>query len=87
MTASTRLAATARIPAPPLMVASGLQGLERAPGTVLDPRTENVRIGSGARLLNEAGTLEADGEGGSYYIRDGIIIVPKNAMIGDGAII
>jgi len=48
---------------------------------------KNVRIGSGARLLNEAGTLEADGEGGSYYIRDGIIIVPKNAMIGDGAII
>ncbi len=48
---------------------------------------KNARIGRGARLLNEAGTLEADGEGGSYFIRDGIIIVPKNAVIKEGTII
>jgi glucose-1-phosphate adenylyltransferase len=48
---------------------------------------KNARIGRGARLLNEAGTLERDGEGGSYYIREGIIIVPKNALIADGTII
>jgi glucose-1-phosphate adenylyltransferase len=48
---------------------------------------KNARIGSGAKLLNEAGVMEADGEGGSYFIRDGIIIVPKNAVIKDGTLI
>lgn len=48
---------------------------------------KNARIGSNARLLNEAGVLDADGEGGSYYIRDGIILLPKNAVIKDGTIV
>ena len=48
---------------------------------------KNARIGSNARLVNEAGTAVADGPNGSYFIRDGIIIVPKNAVIPDGAVI
>jgi len=48
---------------------------------------KNARIGAGARLLNEAGVVEADSEDKSYYIRDGIIIVPKNALIPDGTVI
>jgi glucose-1-phosphate adenylyltransferase len=48
---------------------------------------KNARIGSGVRLLNEAGTLETDAEDGSYYIREGIIIVPKNAVIPSGTIV
>jgi len=48
---------------------------------------KNARIGSGVRLLNEAGLTEIDGDGGSYFIREGIIIVPKNAVIQDGAVI
>jgi len=48
---------------------------------------KNARIGSKVRLLNEAGTLHADGDHCSYYIRDGIIIVPKNAVIKDGTIV
>jgi len=48
---------------------------------------KNARIGNNARLLNEAGTTTADGPGGSYFIRDGIIIVPKNAVISDGTVI
>jgi glucose-1-phosphate adenylyltransferase len=48
---------------------------------------KNARIGNNARLLNEAGTTEADGPGGSYFIRDGIIIVPKNAVVADGTAI
>lgn len=48
---------------------------------------KNVRIGKNARLLNEAGTDCKDGEGGSYYIRDKIIIIPKNALIPDGTVI
>jgi glucose-1-phosphate adenylyltransferase len=48
---------------------------------------KNARIGSNARLLNEAGTTAADGPNGAYYIRDGIIIVPKNAVLKDGTVI
>ena len=48
---------------------------------------KNARIGSNARLLNEAGTAVADGPSGSYFIRDGIIIVPKSAVIADGTVI
>jgi glucose-1-phosphate adenylyltransferase len=48
---------------------------------------KNARVGVNSRLLNEAGVTEADGEGGSYYIRDGIIIVPKSAIIKDGTVI
>jgi glucose-1-phosphate adenylyltransferase len=48
---------------------------------------KNARIGSGVRLVNEAKILEADGENNSYYIRDAIIIVPKNAVIKDGTIV
>jgi glucose-1-phosphate adenylyltransferase len=48
---------------------------------------KNARIGSGVRLLNEAGVTDADAADGSYFIRDSIIIVPKNALIPDGTII
>ena len=48
---------------------------------------KNARIGRDCKLLNQAGVQEADGEGGSYFIRDGIIIVPKNAVVRDGTVI
>jgi glucose-1-phosphate adenylyltransferase len=48
---------------------------------------KNARIGTNSRLLNEAGTTAADGPNGSYFIRDGIIIVPKSAVIPDGTVI
>ena len=48
---------------------------------------KDARIGSNARLLNESGVQEADAPDGSYFIREGIIIVPKNAVIKDGTII
>jgi glucose-1-phosphate adenylyltransferase len=48
---------------------------------------KNVRIGAGVRLLNEAGVEEADGPDGCYYIRDRIIIVPKNGLIPDGTVV
>ena len=48
---------------------------------------KNARIGKNARLLNEAGVAEADGPGGAYFIRDSIILVPKNAVIADGTVI
>ena len=48
---------------------------------------KNARIGKNARLLNEVGVVEIDGPGGAYFIRDSIIIVPKNAVIADGSVI
>jgi glucose-1-phosphate adenylyltransferase len=53
-------------------------------GAIID---KNARIGDGARLVNEAGVQEADGDGRSYFIRDGIIIIPKSAVIRDGTVI
>ena len=46
---------------------------------------KNARIGNGVRLVNEAGVQEADGDG--YYIRNGIIIVPKEGVVGDGTVV
>ena len=48
---------------------------------------KNARIGARVRLLNEAGVDEADGPDGSYYIRDRIIIVPKNGLIPDDTVV
>ena len=48
---------------------------------------KNARIGARVRLLNEAGVEEADGPDRSYYIRDRIIIVPKNGLIPDGTVV
>jgi glucose-1-phosphate adenylyltransferase len=46
---------------------------------------KNARIGQGVQILNEAGRREF--EGPTYYIRDGIVIVPKNGVITDGTVI
>jgi glucose-1-phosphate adenylyltransferase len=43
---------------------------------------KNARIGEGARLVNSAGTQHLDGDG--FYIRSGIIIVPKGAHVKAG---
>ncbi len=48
---------------------------------------KNARIGTNVRLLNEAGVDGADGPDASYYIRDRIIIVPKNGLIPDGTVV
>jgi glucose-1-phosphate adenylyltransferase len=48
---------------------------------------KNTRIGANVRLLNEAGVENADGPDGNYYIRDRIIIVPKNGLIPDGTVV
>ena len=46
---------------------------------------KNARIGRSVRIINEAGVKEKDGDG--YYIREGIVIVPKNGVIPDGTVI
>jgi glucose-1-phosphate adenylyltransferase len=51
-------------------------------GAILD---KNARIGRGVRIVNEARVQEKDGDG--YYIREGIVLVPKNGVIPDGTVI
>ncbi len=46
---------------------------------------KNARIGEGARLVNERGIQDVDGDG--YYIRSGIIIVPKNGVVKPGTVV
>lgn len=48
---------------------------------------KNARIGADVRLLNESGVEHADGPNGMYYIRDRIIIVPKNGLVPDGTVV
>jgi glucose-1-phosphate adenylyltransferase len=48
---------------------------------------KNARIGKNVQLINKENVENADGENGSYFIREGIIIVPKNAVIADGTVV
>jgi glucose-1-phosphate adenylyltransferase len=43
---------------------------------------KNARIADDVRLVNDAGVTNADGDG--WYIRDGIIVVPKGAVVTKG---
>ena len=43
---------------------------------------KNARIGDGARLVNEGLVREFDGDG--YFIRNGVIVVPKDGVIKPG---
>ncbi len=45
---------------------------------------KNARIGNNVRLVNQHNVETADDDNGSWFIRDGIIIIPKNAIIADG---
>ena len=44
-----------------------------------------ARIGHNCKLINQRNVQEEEGE--NYVIRDGILIVPKNAVIYDGTVI
>jgi glucose-1-phosphate adenylyltransferase len=48
---------------------------------------KNVRIGKNVRLVNQDDAMEREADDKSFYIRDGIIIIPKNAVIPDGTVI
>jgi glucose-1-phosphate adenylyltransferase len=48
---------------------------------------KNARIGKNVQLVNARGIENEDGANGCYFIREGIIIIPKNATIADGTIV
>ncbi len=46
---------------------------------------KNARIGRGVRIVNQAKVKEKDGDG--YFIREGIVVVPKDGILPDGSVI
>jgi glucose-1-phosphate adenylyltransferase len=48
-------------------------------GAIID---KNARIGSHVVISPEGKSQDLDGDG--YYLRDGIVVVPKNSVIKDG---
>ena len=48
-------------------------------GAIID---KNARIGNGVVISSKKEAPNADGDG--FYIRDGIVVVPKNSVIPDG---
>ncbi|HLM56740.1 MAG TPA: glucose-1-phosphate adenylyltransferase [Pyrinomonadaceae bacterium] len=48
---------------------------------------KNARIGAGVRLVNERRAQDDTAPDGSWFIRDGIILVPKNAVIPDRTVV
>jgi glucose-1-phosphate adenylyltransferase len=51
-------------------------------GAIID---KNARIGDRVTIRNDAGIVT--GEGPGYYIRDGIVVIPKGATIAAGTVI
>ena len=45
---------------------------------------KNVRVGKNVRLLNKAGYENHDDPNKLFYVRDGIVIIPKGGIIADG---
>jgi glucose-1-phosphate adenylyltransferase len=46
---------------------------------------KNVRIGRGVQIRNHSGEADRDGDG--FHLRDGIVVITKNAVIPDGTVI
>jgi len=65
----------------------GIPGIGIGKGSILMNAIvdKNAHIGANVRILNESGTLNRDGPG--YYIRDGIVIVPKNGVLPDDTVV
>ena len=65
---------------PDLNIGDGA-AIERA---ILD---KDCRVGRGAQLLNREHKQEFNGPNGMYFIRDGIICVPRGGIIPDGTVV
>jgi glucose-1-phosphate adenylyltransferase len=72
------IAASLKAGDPPIGIGAG----SVIDGAIVD---KNARIGKNVRLLNESRTQERDA--GNYYIREGLVIVPKNGIIPDNTVI
>lgn len=68
-------------------LARGIPPLGIGPNTVVRRAIidKNARIGADVQIVNERGRDEAVGT--NYYIRDGIVIIPKDGVVPDGSVI
>jgi glucose-1-phosphate adenylyltransferase len=48
---------------------------------------KGARIGANVRIESHEGRPDADGPEQRWYIRDGVVVIPKNAVIEDGTLI
>src|SRR5262245_18496764 len=46
---------------------------------------KDVRIGNNVQIVNERGLRDHDGP--NFYVRDGIVIIPKAGVVPDGSVI
>jgi len=72
-----------------LNLAAGRPHIGIGPNTIISNSIvdKNVRIGRDVRLINSAKVESFDSGDGSFYIREGLVIVPKNSTIPDGTVI
>lgn len=74
----TEIAASQARGVPPLGIGEGTT----VRGAIVD---KNVRIGRGCSIVNEKGVDHEDGL--YHYVRDGIVIIPRDAIVPDGTVI
>jgi glucose-1-phosphate adenylyltransferase len=48
---------------------------------------KNARIGSRVRIASHQGQPDSEDPQGRWYVRDGIVVIPKNAIIDEGTVI
>lgn len=68
-----------RLGRPPIGIGAGCQ----IEGAIID---KNARIGAGSKIINVKGVTDFEGSP-DYVIRDGVIVIPKNAVIPEGTVI
>src|SRR5262249_41623520 len=66
---------------------AGLPNRTIGDGTVIERAIldKDCRIGNNVRIVNAKGVQEA--EGPNYVIRDGIVVIPRQAVVRDGSVI
>jgi glucose-1-phosphate adenylyltransferase len=62
----------------PLGVPLGVGPDSRIVGAIID---KNARIGAGVVIDAFPPGFDLDGEGGNWYVRDGVVVIPKDAVI------
>jgi glucose-1-phosphate adenylyltransferase len=68
---------------------TGRPNLNVGDGTVIERAIldKDCRIGRGVKLVNRERKQDFDGPNGLYYIRDGIVCIPRGTIIPDGAVV
>jgi glucose-1-phosphate adenylyltransferase len=64
--------------------AVGIGDKSHIKGAIID---KNARIGAQVQILNKDHVEEGGSEDGTFYIRSGIVVIPKNGVIADGTVI